>query len=281
MDTFQYGPHSIGYVRRGAGAPLVLLHNGGTSHAIWNDVVPLLDGYEIFALDLLGFGASSKPETGYELAKHVDILSAFIDAQGLSSVFLVGNCMGSAISLSFAIRRPEAVRAMVLVNTLTTGTFAHGLYGPMKSWPKRVPKLVSVMSKIPVGTRFGRFGVRSQLGSAGVARRAHERPELRAGYASAAQSRALLSILTDIPNYASLDSFVPPPGFPPVCTVWGLENRVLRAKEGRTLVNTLNPARQEWLEGCGHLPMLDRPEKVAEIVTGFFADVRTQRAEAT
>lgn len=281
METFQYGPHSIRYVRRGTGAPLVLLHNGGTSHAIWTDVVPLLDGYGIFALDLLGFGASSKPGRDYELDTHVDILSAFIDAHALAPVFLVGNCMGSAISLSFAIRRPEAVRAMVLINTLTTGTFAKGIYGPMKSWPDRAPGLVSLMSKIPVGARFGRFGVRSQLGKAGIARRVHDREELRAGYASAAQSHALLSILADIPHYAPLDRFVPPPDFPPICTVWGLENRVLRAKEGRAFVDTLNPARQEWLEGCGHLPMLDRPDSVAAIVNEFFANTASRKAEAT
>lgn len=269
METFEHQSLSIRYVRSGAGQPVVLLHNGGTSHAIWDDVTPLLEGFELFALDLLGFGASSKPERGYELDAHVSILGAFVDRVVGAPVCLVGNCMGSATSLAFAMRRPSDVRALVLINTLTRATFAKGIYGPMFGLPRRAPGLVSLMSKVALGRSFGKLGVRSQLGRHGIERRVHERPELCACYAGSSQSRALLGVLADIPNYAELDRFEPPPGFPPICTMWGLENRVLRAEEGRALVRTLRPARQEWLEGCGHLPMLERPERVAAIVREF------------
>lgn len=269
METFEHESLSIRYVRSGVGRPAVLLHNGGTSHAIWDDVSPLLEGFELFALDLLGFGASSKPGRGYELERHVAILGAFLDAVVRQPASLVGNCMGSATSLAFAMRRPRDVRAMVLINTLTAATFAKGIYGPMFGLPRRAPRLVSVMSKVPLGAAFGKLGVRSQLGRHGIERRVHQREELCACYAGASQSRSLLAVLADIPNYAVLDRFEPPPGFPPICTIWGLENRVLRAKEGRALVRTLRPARQEWLEGCGHLPMLERPERVAAIVREF------------
>jgi pimeloyl-ACP methyl ester carboxylesterase len=283
MDSFEFLGFenlSIRYVRRGAGAPVVLLHNGGTSKAIWSDVLPLLDGYEVFALDLLGFGESSKPDRGYELDRHVAILSAFIEAHGLAPAFLVGNCMGSATSLAFAMQRPDAVRAMVLINTLTAATFAKGMYGPMLGLPRRAPALVSAMSKVSLGARLGKYGVRSQLGRYGRERRVHERKDLCACYSGASQSRALLGVLADIPSYAKLDDFVPPPGFPPICTIWGLENRVLRAKEGRALVSTLRPARQEWLEGCGHLPMLERPERVATILRESFESASRKEASA-
>lgn len=276
METFEYGEHAIRYVRSGAGEPVVLLHNGGTSHVIWNDVTPLLDGCEVFALDLLGFGGSSKPARGYELDTHVAILGAFVDALVPGPVSLVGNCMGSAISLSFAMRRPADVRAMVLINTLTAATFAGGLYGPMLGLPQRAPAVVSAISKIAVGARLGKYGVRSQLGREGVRRRIHEREELCACYASASQSRALLGVLADIGNYAALDHFVPPPRSPRICTVWGLENRILRAEQGRALVRTLRPEREEWLEGCGHLPMLERPERVAAILRDFLGPRRVQ-----
>lgn len=277
MELFEFDGQILRYTRSGAGAPLVLLHNGGTSHAIWSDVLPRLEGFETFALDLLGFGASDKPERGYELARYVAMLGAFVDAHGLSPVSLVGNCMGSAISLAFGMRRPEAVRSLVLVNTLTRATFAGGLYAPMFGLPDRAPGLVSFMSKIPLGRALGKLGVRSQLGREGVRRRIHERQDLCACYAGAAQSRALLGVLADIPSYEALDRFVPPPGFPPICSVWGLENRVLRAKEGRALVRTLRPARQEWLEGCGHLPMLERPSEVARIIQEFSGAVREEK----
>lgn len=210
METFAYEDLAIRYVRAGAGAPIVMLHNGGTSHAIWNDVLPLLEGFEVFALDLLGFGESSKPERGYALERHVAILEAFIEAQSLAPVYLVGNCMGSATNLAYAMQRPDTVRAMVLINTLTAATFARGLYGPIYSLPRRAPAIVNTLSKVALGARLGKLGVRSQLGSYGRERRIHDRPELCACYAGSAQSRALLEVLADIPNYAVLDRFVPP-----------------------------------------------------------------------
>lgn len=279
MLTFAHDGLSIRYTRHGAeagtgdGEPVVFLHNGGTSHAIWDEVLPRFSGYERFALDLLGFGASDKPGSGYELERHVAILGAFLDAVVGRPAFLVGNCMGSATSLASAIAHPERVRALVLVNVLTRGTFEGGLYSRLSALPVRAPGLVSLMSRVPLGATFGQLGVRSQFGPVGLARGAHRRPELATAYASASQSRALLEVLRDIPRYASLDRFEPPPGFPPICTIWGLENRVLRAEEGRRFVRHLRPAREEWLEGCGHLPMLERPERVAEIALEFFGQV--------
>lgn len=278
MQTFEYRGSSIKYVRSGAGEPIVFLHNGGTSHAIWSEVTRELDGFETFALDLLGFGASSKPERGYELDAYVDTLGAFVDAHGLASVRLVGNCMGSAMSLAFAMRRPEDVRALVLVNPLTDATFSAGQLGPMLRLQKRAPSVTSAMPHVSLGAWLGKHALRFQLGAHGVERRVHERDDLCACYASGGQSRSLLAVLADLPNYAVLDRFMPPAGFPPICTVWGMQNRVLSPRAGRRLNETLRPVRQEWLEGCGHLPMLERPDRVAAILREFLASA--PRAES-
>src|SRR5690606_4096342 len=161
---FEHGGQTLHYVRSGEGFPVILLHNGGTSHAIWDALTPLLEGHTCFAFDLLGFGDSSKPGAGYELSAHVERLGAFIEAEGLAPVHLIGNCMGSAISLRFAMDRPEAVRSLVLFNTLTPATFKRGLYGPFTPLPSRAPGVVRFMSKLPLGRALGRIGVRSQLG---------------------------------------------------------------------------------------------------------------------
>jgi hypothetical protein len=76
-------------------------------------------------------------------------------------------------------------------------------------------------------------------------------------------------VLADIPNYAVLDEFEPPSSFPPICAMWGMENRVLPAEQGRILIGGLRPARQEWLDRCGNLPMLESPERLPTIEREF------------
>lgn len=283
METFHYDGLPIRYAHTGAGEPVVCLHNGGTSHAIWNELAAALaPDYEIFSLDLLGYGASAKPGVGYELERHVAILDAFVDAHRLAPVRLVGNCMGSAISLTLASRRPHDVSALVLVNPLTTATFTAGWLGPWLRLRRRAPRfsraLYARLGRVKLGGRIARESLRFQLGSAGRARRVQDDPALCACYTGPGQMASLLGALDDLVNYEALDRLEPGPDFPPICTIWGLENKVLSARAGRVLNQRLRPQRDEWLAGCGHLPMRERPAEVAAIVRDFFASVPRHRA---
>ncbi|MBI2895572.1 MAG: alpha/beta hydrolase [Deltaproteobacteria bacterium] len=284
MHVYRHGSLSIAFARAGRGKPVVLLHNGGASHAIWRHVAVRLAGSrEVFALDLLGFGASSRPPCGHTLDHHVEILGGFIDALRIAPTALVGNCMGAAISLSLATRRPDAASALVLVNLLTEATFRAGALGPMLTLRRALSgwagALVRLFPPVTVPRVLSRQIVRSQMGAVGRSARMWTQEELLSGYDSPAQMRSLLGVLFDMPSYRVLDDFSPGPGFPPITTLWGLQNTVLPARAGRALVERLRPARQEWLDGCGHLPMVEAPERVSAIIAEAIEGRRSRDAE--
>jgi pimeloyl-ACP methyl ester carboxylesterase len=84
----------LNHVRRGDGAPLVLVHGLGGSLRSWDLVVDGLAAHrEVVALDLPGFGASPPlPET--TMTSLADAVALFLSAQGLQRADLVGTSLG-------------------------------------------------------------------------------------------------------------------------------------------------------------------------------------------
>ncbi|MHA7652267.1 alpha/beta fold hydrolase [Mycobacterium sp. ML4] len=259
-----------------------MLHNGGSSHAIWEEVANRLAGkYEIFALDLLGFGNSAKPGAGYTLGNYVAMLEEFVRSRGLEKVALVGNCMGCAISLAFTERHQDQVMALVLCNPLTESTFLGGWLGPLLWLRERMPavnrQVYRVLGHLKLTNGIGSVATAFQLGPRGRALKVHRSAAIYGPYAATGQLESLLGVLDDLENYAVIDNLAPQPGFPPICTIWGLKNKIVSPRSGRRLNSTLHPARQEWLPDSGHLLMLERPDEVASIIDEFLQpDARTQ-----
>ncbi|MEY2979002.1 MAG: hypothetical protein RLZZ435_3141 [Cyanobacteriota bacterium] len=110
--------HAIRYTVMGEGQPLLLVHGFGASIGHWRKNIPTLvqAGYQVYALDLLGFGASDKPILDYSLDLWQALLESFWQTQIARPVVLVGNSIGGLLSLMLTVKHPEWVRGSVLLN---------------------------------------------------------------------------------------------------------------------------------------------------------------------
>ncbi|MDJ1177423.1 alpha/beta fold hydrolase [Roseofilum sp. BLCC_M91] len=117
-QTWLWQNHRITYTVQGQGLPLVLLHGFGSCIGHWRKNIPTLAqaGYQVFALDLLGFGASDKPPLTYSLDLWYALLQDFWETHIQRPAVWIGNSIGGLLSLMILSQTPERGKAGVLVN---------------------------------------------------------------------------------------------------------------------------------------------------------------------
>ncbi|MFD0363615.1 alpha/beta fold hydrolase [Nocardia sp. GCM10030253] len=281
METFVHQGRSVAFDRVGSGPPIVLLHNAGTQRHIWDDQIAVLRrDHEVFALDLPGYGESDQPADGYQLDSYVSMLGAFLDAHLRTDVVLVGNCLGAATALRYTMAHPTGVRALVLINPLTWNTVRAGRQSALAWVDARLP-LAPVARRLALPDMIVSRIIADQLGARGRRQKLHRSPRLRAHWSDRGRLQALHGLVQDFPTFIGLDTFTPPPDFPPICTIWGKQNRILSARAGARLNHTLRPHTEVELSDCGHLPMVEDPATVTTTITSFLATAQPRPSRLT
>jgi pimeloyl-ACP methyl ester carboxylesterase len=261
------------------GPDVLLIHGLGAAKSSFFDCAALLAeaGYRVHALDLPGFGGSSKPATApYSATWFADVVCDVMDALEIESAHLVGNSMGGRVVLEIGLRRPERVRSIAalcpavafvkrdfhpLVRLLRPefGLLPHRLRREMverQLWSMFCdPDALDPSVADVVVDEFQRI-----YGSAGAR---------VAFYASAR------NIYLDRPFGA--DGFYPRLAAlePPALFVWGTHDKLIPPGFRKHVAEALPTAEQLVLDGCGHVPQVERPEQTAGLLRRLF-----DRAEA-
>jgi pimeloyl-ACP methyl ester carboxylesterase len=119
---FAATPHGrMHYAERGRGDPVLCLHGNPTWSFLYREfLLGLSDRNRVVAPDLIGFGLSEKPSDpgDYSIEGHVEDVSALVEALDLRNLTLVMQDWGGPIGLGVAMRHPERVRALVVMNTI-------------------------------------------------------------------------------------------------------------------------------------------------------------------
>jgi lipase len=111
----------VSYTEQGSGAAIVLLHAGGSSSRQWLKTARLLeDGFRVIAPDLWGFGGTGM-WSGKDPLTHdhqAMLVAAAIDQLAIGPVHLVGHSYGGAVALRLALKQPELVKKLILIEPI-------------------------------------------------------------------------------------------------------------------------------------------------------------------
>jgi len=116
--TWHWQGYQIRYTVQGSGQPLMLIHGFGASMGHWRKNIPVLAdaGYQVYAIDLLGFGESDKPARDYSLELWQALLRDFWQAHIQQPTVWIGNSIGGLLCLMLLADHPEMAKGGVLLN---------------------------------------------------------------------------------------------------------------------------------------------------------------------
>lgn len=110
----------VHYLSAGQGDPIVLIHGFPTSSHLWRNVMPILaESRRVIAIDLPGYGLSDKPlDIKYNFFFFEKVLEGFLDALDIQTTALAVHDLGGPVGLFWAVRHPERLTQLVILNTL-------------------------------------------------------------------------------------------------------------------------------------------------------------------
>jgi pimeloyl-ACP methyl ester carboxylesterase len=266
---------NVHYKEYGQGQPgepaLVLLHGFASSTYSWREVQEALaQGRRVVAFDRPAFGLTERPmewdgPDPYSADAQADLTIGLMDALGIDQAVLVGNSAGGTVAALTALKHPERVPALVLVDAAIYQGGRPGWFG----WLSRTPQMQRLGPLLARNIqKWGR-----QFGEAAWHDPSRLSDEIWAGYTKPLQAenwdRALWN-LTAASGASGLGEQLDRLQLP-VLVLTGDDDRIVPTEQSVRLASELPDAELVVFPQCGHVPQEECPGVFLQAVEDFLA----------
>ncbi len=263
MQRIALSGGSVAYRQKGYGPPLLLLHGWGGSSRYWRSSLEALgDTRTVYALDLPGYGDSPPWDGPANIERAAALVVEFANALGLDRFDLTGHSLSTSVAVHVALSIPERVRSLVLTCTSTyrneferrAAEQIHRILGlwlrVRRPWMESVPMIYRAAAR--------RFFYR--VPSDHVLRESFSdflRMDRDTGLAHAAD-------VTNGDYHAVLRQVSVP-----TLLIGARQDNVMRTAGTPYIAQLIPNCRLIWMERCGHLPMIERPDLYNRLLREF------------
>ncbi|MEI7035441.1 alpha/beta fold hydrolase [Fulvimonas yonginensis] len=262
--ALRVGDTTWSYYEGGQGPTLVLLHGFGVDKSVWLPLAAqLTPQFHVVIPDLPGWGESSRvADADYGVAAQAQRLQSFLAALGVQRFVLVGHSMGGAIAGVYAAGHPDGVAGLALLD-------AYGLKAEPSALDREVqagrdPFLYADHAAFRAALKLAFLqppSLPARIEDVFISRNRHDRAFIERTLAALRQPQNRLSLQQDLGRLTM-----------PVLGLWCRDDRMVDPSALDSLRNGLTRAASigsSQLTGCGHMPMMERPEATAQVLTGF------------
>lgn len=255
--------------------PLILLHGFGASIGHWRQNLAVIgEHHTVYALDMLGFGASEKAPVSYKVDLWVEQVYEFWRTFIRQPVVLIGNSIGSLVSLAAAAKYPDMVQGVVMMSLPDPSLeeeaipdFLRPVVAAIKSLVASPPVLKTLFRVLRRPSMVRRWAGLAYANRDAVT---DELVDILVGPAqdrgSARAFSAILKAMTS-PQFSPSVKVVLATLKIPMLLIWGQQDRMVPPPAFARQVAENNPNLQLLsLDNAGHCPHDECPEQVNQVI---------------
>lgn len=252
-------------IEAGKGESVVLVNGLAVTSYTWRGIIMYLkERFHVFAMDFKGTGNSEKPEGIYNVELYTEQLKELITYFKLKHVTLVGNSLGGGIVLRYAIKYPEDLRSLVLIDSV-------GYQKEKKVTSFLISLFRYKLFKMLVSKFLCKTAARLIIKWAVENEEIIDEQLINAYYKPLKEKggiEALINLIRSLGysdlNYEALSTINIP-----TLILWGQKDKWIPESDAYKLHEIIKTSQLVLLKNCGHAPQEEFPVRVSRLIENF------------
>lgn len=253
MHTLAVRDKTLSYFSTGAGPAVVIVHGVGGHKEDWEGVATALaKTHRVYAIDMLGFGGSSKNGDDLSMPVQADAIKALLDHRHIKRADLVGNSVGGWVTATMAASFPERVHRLVLIDAAGFKAMFEGP-PPVNFDPGNADEMQRLID-ITINSDVAH--------TPGLAQRAYD------AYVSSGEKAITTTWSNSLFKSPRLEALFPKIKAPTL-VLWGADDKLFPSALAGVFSSQIARSRVILIPAAGHFPQIDNPVATTAAIVDF------------